>query len=274
MTHRPVLMPSATWSLLAALLLQGCTVRSFIYPVPGVEVGTPPTGFEEIELPLTGGNRAVGWHHPGPESSTRPALIFFHGNGENLETLKWGGLYDHLLALDSPLLVVDYPGYGRSTGQPSEQSLKNTADEALKWMEAQYPDRPIVPCGWSLGAALAVHLGRLGPPRVQGLIAISSWTSLKAVAEIHFPTWLVGVGLRENYDSLGVADQVEVPTLVVHGTVDRIIPVDQGRQLARGVVDARWVEVGPAGHNDLLGFPEVWREIEAFVSSLSRPEAL
>ena len=123
------------WLLLAALLLPGCTVRSFVYPVPGVEVGTPPAGFEEVDSAFCRGGRAMGWHHPGPASGTRPAMIFFHGNGENLETLKWSGLYDQLLALDAPVLVVDYPGYGRSTGQPSEQSLKKTAEAALRWMD-------------------------------------------------------------------------------------------------------------------------------------------
>ena len=265
---------SVTWLLLAAFPLTGCTVRSFIYPAPGVEVGIPPAGFEEVELPFVEGGRALGWHHPGPASSTRPAMIFFHGNGENLETLKWSGLYDRLLALDSPVLVVEYPGYGRSTGQPSEQSLKSTAEEALRWMEDQYPGRSIVPCGWSLGAALAVHLARVGPPQVSGLIAISPWTSLKAVAEIHFPNWLVGVGLHESYDSLSVADQIHIPALIVHGAVDRIIPVDQGRRLAASLADCRWLEVGPAGHNDLLGFPAVWQEIDTFVTALSSPTTL
>ena len=43
---------------------------------------------------------------------------------------------------------------------------------------------------------------------------------------------------------------------------------------AGGLADVRWIEVGPAGHNDLLGFPVVWQEIEAFVSTLSSPGAL
>ena len=201
-------------------------------------------------------------------------MIFFHGNGENLETLKWTGLYDRLMTLGFPVLVVDYPGYGRSTGLPSEKSLKSTAEEALIWMGNRYPDRPIVPCGWSLGAALALHLARVGASQVQGVIAISPWTSLKAVAEIHFPRWLVSMGLGESYDSLGLADQIDIPALVIHGAADRIIPVQQGRRLAAGIDAARWVQVELAGHNDLLGFSAVWQEIDDFMSTLSSPTAL
>ena len=247
-------------------------MRSFIYPVPTVEVGEPPDPFHEVEIDLSSGGRIIGWHHAGDPRSTRPALVFFHGNGENLETLKWSGVYDQLLSLRTAVLVVDYPGYGRSSGAPSEAGLKSSAEAALAWMKSRHPNRAIVPCGWSLGAALAVHLAAAGP--VTGLITISPWTSLSAVAEIHFPRWLVGAGLREEYDSLGVAARIEAPALVIHGSVDRIIPVEQGRRLAGALAEARWMEVEQAGHNDLLGFPTVWQEIDAFVTALSPSAAL
>jgi pimeloyl-ACP methyl ester carboxylesterase len=264
----------SVWVLTLALLFAGCTVRNIIYPVPMVEVGSPPTRFEEVEIESAEGIRFVGWHHPGDAAGNRPVLIFFHGNGENLETLKWTGLFDQLLSLQAPVLVVDYPGYGRSSGVPSESSLKGSAERALDWVASRYPDRGIVPTGWSLGAAVAVYLAAARPDRVRGLIAMSPWTSLAAVAEIHFPHWLVGLGLREHYDSLGLVDQIAVPALMIHGSIDRIIPIEQGRQLAAALTGAAWVEVGTAGHNDLLSSPVVWREMSQFVSRLSAPSAL
>jgi len=198
-------------------------------------------------------------------------MIFFHGNGENLETMKWTGLYEQLAALGVPLLVVDYPGYGRSTGQPSEESLKSAAAAALKWTREQYPNRGLVPCGWSLGAALAVHLAAAMPREVDGLVAISPWTSMHEVANAHFPRWLVTMGLRERYDSLAAASLIDSPALILHGTVDRIIPAAQGQRLAASLQTARWVPVEGAGHNDLLAFAVVWQEIDHFVSDLRAP---
>jgi hypothetical protein len=196
-------------------------------------------------------------------------MIFFHGNGENLETMKWAGLYEQLAALEVPLLVVDYPGYGRSTGQASEESLKSTAEMALRWTRERYPLLPVVPCGWSLGAALAIHLAAVEPREIQGLVAISAWTSLHEVASSHFPGWLVSVGLREKYDSLSAVLLVDSPALVIHGTGDRIISVDQGRRLAAQLKNVDWVAVEGAGHNDLLTFAVVWQEVDDFVSGLS-----
>jgi pimeloyl-ACP methyl ester carboxylesterase len=239
-----------------------------------VEVGSPPARFEEVDIQSVDGIRFMGWHHQGDAAGNRPVLIFFHGNGENLETLKWTGLFDHLLSLQAPILVVEYPGYGRSPGVPSESSLKGAAERSLDWVASRHPDRGIVPTGWSLGAAVALYLAAARPDRVRGLIAMSPWTSLAAVAEIHFPRWLVGLGLREDYDSLGLVDQIAVPALMMHGSMDRIIPVEQGRQLAAELTDSVWVEVGAAGHNDLLSSPVVWQEMSQFVSRLSAPVGL
>jgi len=259
-------------ALLALIVCTGCTVKNVIYPVPPVKVGAPPPSFDEVELELDQATRVVCWHRPGDPRSDDPALIFFHGNGENLETLKWAGLYGQLAALDGPVLVVDYPGYGRSTGQPAEKSLKLAAEGALLWMADRYEERLLVPAGWSLGAALAIHLAATHPEQVAGGIAISPWTSLHDVATAHFPHWLVAVGLRENYDSLGAAKGIRSPMLVIHGTADRIIPASHGERLAGALSVARWVPVEGAGHNDVLGFPRVWREITDFVSDLRSQE--
>lgn len=249
------------------LLLTGCSMKSLIYPVPGVQVGDPPLSYEEVDLTISGGIQIVGWHLPARDGESRPAMVFFHGNGENLETMKWAGLFEDLAALGVPLLVVDYPGYGRSGGSPSEIALKSAAEESLVWLAERYPERSLIPCGWSLGAALAIHLAASRPAQVEGLVAMSPWTSLADVATAHFPDWLVRLGLREKYDSLSASRAITSPTLVLHGTRDEIIPMEQGRQLASHIESSRWVAVQGAGHNDLLSHPEVWSELEAFIAA-------
>jgi len=258
-------------ALLCLAVGAGCSMKSMIYPAPAVQVGDPPASFEEVGLRLDDGTGVVGWHRPGSERDDRPVMIFFHGNGENLETMKATDLYERLAALGVPLLVVDYPGYGRSTGQPSEESLKSAATAALKWAGELYPNRAVVPCGWSLGAALAIHLAATRPTEIEGVVAISPWISLPEVAKAHFPGWLVAMGLREEYDSLQAAPRVSSPALVIHGAADSIIPMDQGKSVAESLQSARWVPVEGAGHNDLLSFAVVWREIDSFVTGLRAP---
>jgi hypothetical protein len=119
---------------------------------------------------------------------------------------------------------------------------------------------------------VALDLAARHPQDVAGVVALSPWTSLQDVARLHFPGWLVGLALRERYDSRTAASTVRGPVLVMHGERDTIIPAAQGRELAQALgARARWVAVPGAGHNDLLAVPAVWREVRGFLDSLGRP---
>ncbi len=253
--------------LLACLAVAGCSVRVLLYPVPPVPVPSPPPPpLIEVELRPAGRPTVSAWWLAPPDlPPARPAVLFLHGNGENLETMRWAGLFDRLAALEVAALAIDYPGYGRSGGRPDEAGLLAAAATALESAAAAHPDRPLVVCGWSLGAAVAVQLAA-GPPRpLAGLVAISPWTTLPELASLHFPSWLVGLALRERYDSLAAAPELELPALVVHGGSDRVIPAEHGRRLAAALPDARWLEIPEAGHNDLLMFERVWAELRRFL---------
>jgi pimeloyl-ACP methyl ester carboxylesterase len=130
-------------------------------------------------------------------------------------------------------------------------------------MEAREPQRPIAVVGWSLGAAVGLQVAtRIGVERV---VAMSPWTSLADIGREHFPGWLVGAFLRESYDSIGVAPRIDVPALVVHGELDTIIPVAQGRRVAAALPRSQLIEIEGYGHNDLLGSPRVWQELRRFL---------
>ena len=243
-----------------------------IYPAPAIRVGPPPTGFEEVRISLdeSGGEGAWvhGWHHE-PAGGARQSILFFHGNGENLETMRMAGSIDRLAGLGAHLLAIDYPGYGSSPGKPSEEGLTAAAAAASRWLERRHPEARQVAVGWSLGAAVAAGLAAERPRSIAGTVLISAWTRLDAVARLHFPGFLVGLALSERYDSLAAAERIAGPVLLIHGADDAIIPASQGRELAAALGGrARWVEVPGAGHNDLLSRAIVWAELERFVASL------
>jgi len=258
-------------------------LRSMVYPAPMVPVPpAPPEPLEAVHLSLAdsvgSGGSALAWFQPAPESELKPEdagplVLFFHGNGENLETMRWSGTFEEFREVGAAVLAADYPGYGNSPGTPSEDALHATADAALEWAREHHPDRPVVAVGWSLGAALAVGLAARsksgdGEP-LAGLVALSAWTSLPEVAKKHFPAPLVKLALSERYDSLAAVEGLRLPVLLVHGTDDSIIPVTHGRRLAEVLgPTATWVEIEGAGHNDLLARREAWDAIGRFLSTL------
>lgn len=235
-----------------------------LYPVPLVAVPPPPAPYEEVSIESPSGLRVSAWH-AGPRSPEAAALVVFHGNGEHLGTMAGSGTLERVAEPGGPALVVEYPGYGEAEGTPSESSLLAAGAAATNWMAARYPERPLVLFGWSLGAAVAVQIAA-DRDALGGLVLASAWTTLDEVARQHFPGVLVGLFLRERYDSLEAAGRVDAPVLMLHGDRDAIVPVRLGRRLSEAFPgEVRWVSLPDAGHNDLLSRPEVWREVAAFV---------
>jgi hypothetical protein len=244
-------------------------VRQSIYPAPGIQVPSPPPApVSEITLQTSTGDRVVAWAYSDPALAPgRPAILFFHGNGENLATMHRAGLFEELAQARVAWMAIDYPGYGRSSGTPSEEGVRAAAESAVAWMHEHHPDRPLVLCGWSLGAAAAIGAASRHP-EVRGLIALSPWTTLPDAARRLFPAFVVQGLLRETYDSLAAARQIHMPALVAHGEQDNLIPVEHGKAIAEAL-GAKWVPVPRTGHNDLLARDEVWREMTGFLDEVS-----
>src|SRR4051794_12578126 len=114
----------ASLAALAVVLAQaaGCCLTSAVYPAPQVEVPVPRPPRLELTIPVPGREAVVGWldEAPTPEAA---AILFLHGNGQNLATLARGPALRRLQGLPAHVLTIDYPGYGRSPGKPSEVAL-------------------------------------------------------------------------------------------------------------------------------------------------------
>jgi pimeloyl-ACP methyl ester carboxylesterase len=269
--RRLIVLGAAVLALpLLAMPLLDAFARSSLYPAPPFPVPSPPPPpLAEVRLETEKGDAVVGWAGGAGAPAGAPVVLFFHGNGENLATLEMAGLFEEMAALGVPHLAIDYPGYGRSSGRPSEERLAAAADAALAWARREHPGRPVVAAGWSLGAAVAAALAARRQEEVAGLVALSPWTSLPELARRFFPAPLVRLALADRYDTAAAAPGIRVPALVVHGGRDEIIPAEHGRRVAAalgGPVEHR--ELSGAGHNDLLGRPEVWTDLRRFLSGL------
>ena len=215
--------------------------------------------------------RAGGVGHGAKENTAEDLdLIFLHGNAENLQTMALSGIFTQFQTLNAHFLALDYPGYGRSGGRPSEGSLVAAGMAALDRAETDFPGQPVILAGWSLGAGIAFQVAARAPERLSGFIALSAWSSLEDVAKEHFPAWLVHALLRERYDSLAAAAQIACPALLIHGESDELIPVTHGAALSRQLPNLqRWLAVPHTGHNDLFSRREVWEALEGFVKQIA-----
>lgn len=261
--------------LLIGYMMFPWLIRKMIYPAPFFTVGAPPAQIEEVPLELADGTKVYAWlkrsNHAHNDST--PLLIFFHGNGENLKSMQMGGMFEAFADLGVHFLALDYPGYGKSEGSASEESILAAANQLFAWANEAFPNAPKIIGGWSLGAGVAFQNAAEHSANIDGLLVISPWSSLPDVAAAHYPRWMVNSLLKEQYDSRKAAEKIACPALVIHGERDGIIPFSQGKIVKNHLAgEVTWLPVANAGHNDIFHRQVVWEAIGAFLKNFIAAE--
>jgi len=184
-----------------------------------------------------------------------PVVVFFHGNGEVAS--DYDDIAPHFQRAGASLLVVDFRGYGWSSGQPSVPTLLSDVDAVYEALPGLLDDAGIIGdlfvMGRSLGSAPAIHLVHEYPDTFAGLILESGFAHIvPLMARLGLPTERLA-GLPDPVGNVRKLAEVDLPLLVIHGERDTILPVENGQALydtAPG--KKRLLRVPRAGHNDLL----------------------
>lgn len=201
----------------------------------------------------------------GNEGGRRPVVLVFHGNGEVIDFLP--EQMEGFRRLGMHVLLVEYPGFGRSEGSPSEKSITAAAvaayDAVLRREDVDKGH--VVAFGRSLGCGAACALAGKRP--VAFLILQSPFTSTRPFARrMLLPAFLV----RDIFDNRAALARYSGPVLILHGRHDGIIPVAHGRELALVAPHAQLVELS-CGHNDCPpDWGEFWRVVGDFLKAEPR----
>jgi fermentation-respiration switch protein FrsA (DUF1100 family) len=225
--------------------------RSILYPRdvtrPDVaRVGVP--GMEELTLATSDGERLVAWHLPPREG--RPVLVYFHGNAGNLDREPRLQRFRAFAREGIGFLAIHYRGYGGSTGTPTEAGLHLDARAALAEAGRLYGSGRLVAYGESLGTGVATRLAVENP--VRALVLDAPYTSTAGVAERIYRLIPVRRLMHDQFRSDEIVGRLRTPLLVLHGTDDRIIPVEHGEELfSLAPEPKRLVLFEGGGHEDL-----------------------
>ena len=199
-----------------------------------------------------------------PAGARSPAVMFAHGNGELID--YWLRDFQTPRQWGLGIFLVEYPGYGRSGGAPSEASITATMLAAYDHLAGrpEIDAGRIIGYGRSLGTGAVCGLAR--DRRVAALVLESAFTS---VSDLAWRAGLPGFLVRDPFDNLSVVRDFDGPALILHGERDEHIPVDHSRRLDRAARRSK-LHVFDCGHNDC---PRPWTEIRSFLieNSLARP---
>ena len=253
-------------AVVAVLLLVNLLCMYFLqpritFPRPPLSTQRPGAlateGGESLWLDADG-QRVESWFLPGDSSVPAPVLIHAHGNGELIDF--WADAFPLLRAAGIHVMLVEYPGYGRSSGEPSEASLTSALVTAYDKVVAdpRVDAQRVIGYGRSLGGGAIAQLVARRP--MAALILESSFTSLTDIVRRYYvPNWLV----RNHFDTRAVLATYRGPVLIIHGTTDGIIPVAHARALGAAAAGAT-LHLLPCGHNDC---PPQWEVVLSFLAA-------
>ncbi len=237
----------------------------FMPNMPGREHDATPQAigldFEDAWIDTEDGERLHGWFVPADHA--RGTLLFFHGNAGNISHRMESILIFNKLGLN--VLIVDYRGYGQSSGKPGEKGTYRDAQAAWNYLveqRSQSPERMII-FGRSLGGAVAAWLASQSDVEPAGVIIESSFSSGVDMGKRLYPALPVRLITRINYPVREYITRVRAPLLVVHSRDDEIIPFDMGQTIYQAAPEPKtFFEMG-GDHNE--GF---WISRERYVPAL------
>lgn len=218
-------------------------------------------GAQDVELSASDGVRLHAWWI---RTDAPLATLYLHGNAGNITHRAY--LAPLIVESGSSLLLLDYRGYGRSEGKPTEAGIYQDADAGYEFLRKQgFAPEQIIIHGESLGSAVAVELATRR--RCAGVVLAAPFTSAAAVAA----TVLPGLGrfLIGGFDSLRRVGEVSDPLLILHGDRDEIIPYELGQELYEAARPPKWLwTIQGATHNDLIlvSGPEYTARLRRFYS--------
>ncbi|MFO1002474.1 MAG: alpha/beta hydrolase [Planctomycetaceae bacterium] len=205
--------------------------------------------FDDVVFESEDKTRLHGWYCPC--ENRRAVILISHGNAGHLADRA--PLLRYLQSRTKvAVFIFDYRSYGKSEGTPTVEGVfadARAARSQLRWM-ASIEDSEMLLMGESLGGAIAVQLAAESAPR--GLILQSTFSSLRDIADVHFPalSWLVP---KEKLDSRIEIQRYSGPLIQSHGTADRTIPLQLAEKLfAAGNEPKPLIRIPQADHNNWL----------------------
>jgi pimeloyl-ACP methyl ester carboxylesterase len=212
-------------------------------------------GARDVTLRTSDGLELGAWFLPAPARHRPPddmAVLFAPGNGGNRR-----GRADFAVALRQrgfAVLLMDYRGYGGNPGSPSESGVAADALAAVAALEELgYPPERTIYFGESLGTGVVATLQRERPPA--GIVLRSPFTELADVGSHHYPWLPVRLLLRDAFPVLELVRSSEVPTTVVYGDRDSVVPTELSARVASGTASLfEEVVLKGADHNDGVMF--------------------
>lgn len=219
--------------------------------------------FKEMNIPIKEGvNMNVVCFLPASDSSkpASGAVLYFHGNKKNISHYaKYAGYFT---SRGFEVWMPDYPGFGKSTGELTEEQLHQFAKQTYKLARARYGTDSIFIYGKSLGTGIATRLAT--ESATQTLILETPYYSITSLFSRYLPIYPVSRMIKMKFPTYQYIQQVKAPILILQGTDDGVVPYSNASRLKPLLKAAdKFETIEEGSHNDLTTFPAYQAAIDS-----------
>lgn len=221
--------------------------------------------FEEIRIPDAARDLTIhALLFPTPVVVPRGVVIYFHGNRGNLQ--RWGKVATDFTDYGYHILLIDYPGYGKSQGEMNEPNFYRSAELTYDWVSERLPDLDIIIYGRSLGSGPAAWLA--ARERAQHLILETPIPSIPLLFRIRASRALVPFTPRPKFPVESYLCDVSCPITIFHGTNDWVVPYRAAERLQEQLTAKdQFITIEGGSHNNLRSYPIYQRELQCLLTN-------
>ncbi len=218
--------------------------------------------FKEINIPAPP-NRNLSIVQFYPDSPSKGIVLYFHGNRQNIE--RYSNYAYLFIKHGYEVWMIDYPGFGKSTGKRTEQAMYHDAMLLYKMAVQQNNPQNIIIYGKSIGTGIATQLASVADSRQ--LILETPYYSIEALAKHYFPFYPVVVLTKYHFPINKYLEDVRVPVTAFHGTDDEVIPYKHAKKLSARHKNFKLVTVQNAKHNNLIDYDPFTNNLDSLLKN-------
>jgi alpha-beta hydrolase superfamily lysophospholipase len=216
--------------------------------------------FRELNLPANGGNINI-IQFTVPDSICKGIVLYFHGNRQNI--IRYAPLASNFTRNGFEVWMMDYPGFGKSTGKRTEQILYDNALRKYELAVKRFSSDSIIIYGKSIGTGIAAQLASVRD--CQRLILETPYYSIDALARHYFFMYPVMPLTKYTLPTHHYLKTISAPVTMFHGSRDEVIPFNHARRLKKENPNAELVTLDKGKHNNLNEFPLYHQKIDSLL---------
>lgn len=219
--------------------------------------------YKEINLRVTDSRNLGIVQFTVPDSVCKGVVLYFHGNMRNIE--RYAPFAPQFTRNNYEVWMMDYPGYGKSTGKRSEQGFYEDALEFYKMARARFPKDSIIIYGKSMGTGIAAQLASVRD--CKRLILETPYYDFPSVMQHYIPIYPVSLMLHYQLPTHEYIEMVKAPITIFHGTADGVIAYSNAKRLIPLLRKTdEFISIKEGSHNDLYQFPRCTKKIDSLLA--------